>query len=287
MRFFLDLGLNGARRARDVRRWRNRVVSVSDCVNYNGFGYRRDAFHPLHRYLFDCEARGLVAARRAFVEFLRFYRPCDAAQALGLAPLDKEYPLFLMPWYRFTPASFRPLLTWRALPLDCSDLLTRYSARGLASYLIEQEWFWAERALDTLRNHGYDTRRGILQARAFVKADGERRYLLTDGNHRAAAMTFLGWDEVEICCDTLLEVRECDADKWWGVRHGFYSRAAALALFHAYINGNARPHVAAQPAPIEASPDWKKLYLPEPAPRDQRSLRQRSLRQRNSSRGPF
>ena len=127
MRFFLDLGLNGARRARDVRRWRNRVVSVSDCVNYNGFGYRRDAFHPLHRYLFDCEARGLVAARRAFVEFLRFYRPCDAAQALGLAPLDKEYPLF-----------FDAVVSFRARLVSTVADLARATARlfGFADALL-------------------------------------------------------------------------------------------------------------------------------------------------------
>lgn len=262
MKFLLNLGLNAARSVRDVRRWQRKTVKVRDCVNFNGFLYRREAFHPFYSYLCDLEQHGMIVARQNFVEFLQFYRPQDAAQALGVKPLDKPQPLFLMPWDRFLVEDYHSQLCWRSLPMDCSDVLTRYSKHGLVSYLIEQEWFGIERALDSLRKNGYQTQRGFLDTRCFVRASGERRYLLLDGNHRAAAMTYLGWDEVEARIDTLREVREVDADKWWGVRKGFYTREAALALFNGYFNGNSRVRIAAQPTPVEAPAQWKEIYLP-------------------------
>lgn len=263
----VNLGMNAARRVRDVRRWRLMSVPVRDCVNFNAFPYRREGFHPLHCYLFDLEAHGTMAARQEFTEFFRFYRPLDAAQALGLDPLDKPYPLFLLPWDRFLASDYRELLTWRPLPIDCSDIFTRYSQVGLASYLIEDEWFSTERALDSLRNYGYrPNERSYLQTRALVRKTGERRYLLLDGNHRAAAMCYLGWENADVVCDTLREVRESDADKWWGVRKGYYTRESALAIFHAYFNGNTRVQTTATPAPINAPAQWSEIYLGQGTP---------------------
>ncbi len=253
---------HAALRRRSASRWNVTTVPLSACVNYNSFGYGADDFHPLRSYLISLDAGETREARRKFIEFLQFYRPIDAAQALGIAPMNKSYPLFLAPWDSFGESEFRVQRTWRDDPRDCPDILTHFSERGLLSYRIEEEWLWSEGALGSLKTNGYKPREmSWIQGRALIEQDGQKRFLLTDGNHRAAAMAALRWEEVELQWDERHEVRASEAENWWGVRNGFFTREAALAIFHAYFVGNSNVRTTTQAAPILAPRGWKDLYF--------------------------
>ncbi len=251
-----------AHRIRQAPKWSKQIVSLSHCVNYNAFLYGPDVYNPLQDYLFGIQKGTIQQTRRAFIEFLQFYRPTTAAQALGINAQDKDYPLFLFPWDGFGANEFRSLRTWRDEPQDCPDILTHFSERGVLSFRIEEEWIWAERALYSLGTLGYKPdEMGFLRARTLVKSNGERRYLLVDGNHRAAAMTVLGWPSVELEVDERRTVRESEVENWPGVRQGLFSREASLALLDAYFVGNSRPRTSSEAAPLLAPSGWENLYL--------------------------
>lgn len=74
--------------------WIRRTAALADCVSFHGFHYAPGSLHPLQRY-----ASGLVQGtdigelRARYLEFLRYYRPINAAQAWGLPDLDASLPM--------------------------------------------------------------------------------------------------------------------------------------------------------------------------------------------------
>ena len=268
----------GAGRAR----WIARTACLADCVSYHGFHYHEQSAHPLQQYALGL-ARGsdIRALRAQFIEFLRFYRPINAAQAMGLPDLDPALPAWIYPWKRALNSEFRTRRGWSPSPAACSDILTRFCEVGIASYRIEEEWMWAERALHSLRARGYRRSFGCLRAHTLHADDGRVAHLLLDGNHRAAALCAQGVHTVELLSEARWQIRERDVDKWPGVKSGQFSRASALQIFHGFIEGNARPVTTDTPAPILAPPGWTEFYdQADPSPLEWLSkLEQSSLEQ--------
>jgi hypothetical protein len=83
-----------------------------------------------------------------------------------------------------------------------------------------------------------------------VGNDGKNAFLLTDGNHRVAAMIALGYKYVLIRQDAHDRVSEAECDYWPGVSSGRYKREDALGIFQAYFSGNSNYRTASRAAPI-------------------------------------
>ncbi len=237
-----------------ANRWLKRaeVVPLSNCVHFCGFRYGMGEYNPYETYLHDITFTGdREAARRRFVDFLRYYRPKDLGEALGV-DLERHYNLWCYPWTRRMPPS-----GWHDDPASCPDILTNFSSRGVLLHRIEEEFGWLERSLDSICEHGYQPRKfgSQLCARKLVRADGECRYLLEDGNHRVAALSALGEQTVTVSMLPIKTVRETDLLRWPQVRRGSYSTADARSVLHAYFDGNQRVRTTEDPADIlEAAP---------------------------------
>lgn len=241
--------------------WVAHTVFLADCVSYHGFHYHQASEHPLQKYALGLVRGADIRALRAqFIEFLRFYRPINAAQALGLPSLDPNLPSLIYPWKRALDSDFAGRRCWHATPAQCGDILTSFCESGIPSYRIEEEWMWAERAHDSLRARGYQPRYGLLRAHTLHACDGRVAHLLLDGNHRAAALCAQGVQTVRLLSDTRWQIHERNVDEWPGVKSGQFSRASALQIFRGLIEGNARPITTDVPAPILAPPGWLDFY---------------------------
>lgn len=224
------------------------VVPVDRCVHYCAFRYGHGEPHPYERYALAL-ARGedLAAARAAFADFLRHYRPRDFGAALGVT-LSRAYALWDFPWVRGGPER----AAWVDDPDDAPDIITHFSERGILRFRLEQEFFWAERLHYSLRRFGFQPERADrpIEVRTLLAADGATSHLLLDGNHRLAALVARGAKEVPVRQLARQVVRETELAAWPRVADGTYAPEDARRIFRAYFAGNSTPRTTEVPAPM-------------------------------------
>jgi hypothetical protein len=233
-------------------------VAIADCVHYCGFRYGRGEYNPYETYLLELAAGADVGKARArLIEFLRYYRPRHFGEALGCA-LSREYPLWSHPWRRALPPP-----AWREQPDDCPDILTHFSARGIHSYRIDEEFVWLERAFARLERDGYRPEsHGYVVGVELQVTHGSSAFLLIDGNHRVAALSALGQTRVRLRRSLRAAiVKESEVETWPQVRSRVYTTVDALTVFSAYRHGNRTPATTADAAPLLAPSGWESICV--------------------------
>jgi hypothetical protein len=246
---------------RVLRNWlttRTVKAPIAQCVHYCGFRYGHNEYNPYESYIIDV-SRGVPSdvARSRFIEFLRHYRPRHFGEALGLGDmLSRKYPLWIFPWLKMDPESFAGFHGWLTNPEECPDILTHFSEAGIAFHRITEEFFWLERALQSIAKKGYQPlrHRSFVRSLTLRRSDGTESYLLIDGNHRVSAMSALGCESVLIRQALEDRICETECDEWYGVRNGLFDREDALRIFRAYFAGNFNYRTTNEPAPILTRP---------------------------------
>ncbi len=237
-----------------------RVVEapISSCVHFCAFRYGQVQYNPYETYVVEVQ-RGMPidAVRQRFIDFLRQYRPRNMGEALGVIGLPAAYPLWVYPWDDVDLGQFGRKMGWCDDPNEAPDILTHFSDRGILSFRIEQEFYWLGRALQAIRDEGYQPcKYGYVRALQLCRRDGDTAYLLLDGNHRVSALSALGYQKVMLEYDSNAVVREQDCDGWRGVARGAYNKDDALRIFAAYFVGNEHYVTTADRAPILEPPYW-------------------------------
>lgn len=242
-----------------LRSWLTRVsttacvVPIARCVHYAGFRYGCGEYHPYESYLRGrVQGVPLSEVRERFVRFLQYYRPRHFGEALGIH-LEREISLWTYPWQNFTSGP-----AWLRRPEDCTDILTHFSESGVPWSRIREEFEWLERALTSIREHGYQPKRfgSPILVRKFVRVDGKAAYLVLDGNHRLSALSALGNKSVQVRFSFLETQYERSFRRWYQVNRGVYSEADALRVFRAYFDGNHCPETTNVPAPMIGLPPF-------------------------------
>ena len=109
--------------------------------------------------------------------------------------------------------------------------------------VIAREYQRIATQLGSMRRTGYRPRRhpnGFISGYWLVKADGSRRFILVDGNHKLAVLAHLGYESVVATYrgPDLKFVCESDVESWLFVRSGDCSVEDALVYFNAYFQLN-------------------------------------------------
>jgi hypothetical protein len=225
-----------------------REVAIADCVHFCGFRYGRDEFNPYENYI-----RGLVAGktlaqvRERFVDFVRYYRPRNLGEALGVAT-TKQVPLWWLPW-----KSWLKLMqpgAWQESTDDVLDILTYFSPRGIEWSRIEEEFFWMERALRTMSKPGYQPEKfGYIDVFE-LRGNESSRFLVIDGNHRLSALYATGQQRALVRQRPFHLANRKHAWLWPLVLSKHVAHRDALSIFDAYFAGNHNPCRAKLPAPL-------------------------------------
>jgi hypothetical protein len=231
------------------------TVPVAQCVHYGAFRYGCGEPHPYETYackLIRDSDRG--GARAWLVEFLRHYRPRHFGEAIG-ADLGQRHGLWHYPWARRRPADDG----WFEDPLGFPDIVTQFCEEGIPWFRIEQEFFWLERSIFSIRRHGYREQKPGIVARKLVRADGTESFLILDGNHRLSALVALGHREVSLSYLPAATVREESCSDWRQVREGRFTKDDARAVLRSYFEGNPRWRTSPVPAPLLETPPREAL----------------------------
>jgi hypothetical protein len=252
---------------------RYEMISIEQCVHYCGFLYgSQSKINPYQDYLYHFHrGESKKEVRDRFIRFLLSYRPRNMAEALTIN-LTKEYPLWQYPWdhpsfsyprkilsrlLHLTRNYMKPNQTlnnraekspkktdppwagWIDDPLDIPDILTHFSSNGIYMFKIEQEFVWLERAYYSIREKGYEPNLADnpIEAIKLISGIGERKFIITDGNHRISSLYSLGKLE-PLRCRITNEVYEEDLQNWHQVKAGLFTRDDARKIFSLYFVGN-------------------------------------------------
>jgi len=227
-------------------------MAVKQCVHYCGFRYGHGEYHPYETYVKRLHQRvPLNQIRDEFEQFLKFYRPRDLGQALGVG-LSRQYPLWLYPWssslkyWRTTRTS-----GWYASPDKIPDIITHFSEGGVPRRMIENEYEWLHGAYESISLEGYQPEKyGYPYAQLLFGYNGNIACLMLDGNHRISVLSALGYKSVVVKYRQDKSVSIQDIDRWTGVKNGVYTKDDAESVFDAYFSGNLNYFKSNSPAAI-------------------------------------
>lgn len=220
-------------------------VPLSDCLGLMPVAFRcdRKGGHPFVDTLVGVIGGRLGGyAGSPLWAYYRDWQPATAADVLGvegasvlrwMPPLGSP-----LPWDRLTPDDH--LRLW-------SDIARRdYQENGF-DLSVDAGWKgWGPmreaagaaefarlcRTLRAIRRRGYRRHNaydGDIAGQALCHG-GRIRFALGPGQHRVAALSALGHEDIPLRCDPHFIRRE-DVDRWPNVRRGIYSREQALAVF--------------------------------------------------------
>jgi hypothetical protein len=204
--------------------------------------------HPLVAVLTgDTSVDACSYSNSPLKEFVSTHAPLDACGALGLdassapgfAGLDPRMSVY--PWERVEPHESLP--AWRDTVLRelgpyCSgrprDLLDSQLLRGEAGMrrLVSVKRSIIERGYRA--GSGPD---GSIQAELLVDRSNDWCVLVRRGEHRAAVLASLGWDEIPIRLSPGQVIRESEVEFWYQVQAGRVTAAGARSVFRRVFGG--------------------------------------------------
>ena len=207
-------------------------VEISQCRHFGGFRYGTASVNPYEQFASGlANGRGVVELRSELMGFLSGYRPRTMGELLD-EPTLGEVPLWLFPWSVRSSHSGG----WHRHASEVPDIITHFSDEGIPLEIVDSEIEWLLRAFNAIRTIGYQPDRfSHIRVRPLVAANSV--YIVTDGNHRLAALSALGHTRVQVRVQLGSTRHARNARFWPQVLGGRYSVAEARTLVAAYAKG--------------------------------------------------
>lgn len=215
-------------------------MDIKQCVHYCGFRYGNGEYHPYESYVTRLHRKEpLKKIRGEFEQFLKYYRPRDMGEVLGVE-LSRPYPLWLFPWSsRWKYWRTKESAGWSASAGQIPDIITHFSMAGVPRRMIDHEYGWLHGAYESISAEGYNPEKyGYPHGQLLLGHDGRIACLMLDGNHRVSALSALGYESLVVKYRQSKSVSIQHIDEWTGVKNGFYTKDDAVILFNGYFSGN-------------------------------------------------
>jgi hypothetical protein len=210
-------------------------IQISQCRHYCAFKYGDASFNPYEQYITGLHLQKPISTlREDFEFFLVHYRPRNFGEALGIE-ISTDIPLWIYPWN--SQENFNPKNGWLDDIDKVSDIITHFCSQGIKRSSIQKEYFWLERAYNSILNNGYQPNQNSYIEVFELKKNKENVFIVKDGNHRLSALAALGYKEVIVKRYRSNRMNERDLEKWGQVKSGLYSKSEVLALFDIYFSG--------------------------------------------------
>lgn len=218
------------------------------------FRYGPDSNHPFVLAIRHAKARPKESQYAAIYEVLaEFYESFAPAGIADYLPLRADSPLRLyppwaviMPWVARTPEQYQDDVKGYTLAEN------RYYSKS-SGFGIEKGWGFLGPVhpdkldvetrrllylLQSIQSRGYrrhDAVDGDITAYILIGDDKEWAWRTTNGFHRAATLSGLGWEYIPIRPYQI--IRRYDVSFWPGVRSGLFTVEEALRIFDLMMEG--------------------------------------------------
>ena len=221
-----------------------RDVQISDLRHYCGFKYGCNTFNPYENFIVGLHS-GLYLnlLKENFNNFLIRYRPENLGEALGIN-LSKKYPLWCYPWNSCCKFGNG----WVPKLENVPDVMTHFCDLGIPITLVEQEYFWHQRAYNNIKVNGYQPQKhGYVELMEIV-VKSKRCYIVLDGNHRVSALSALGFKSV---CAKITHIYNIqNVHVFPQVEKMAMSENDAITIMQKYIDGVTDRPIVGKPSKI-------------------------------------
>lgn len=227
-----------------IRLYKNRgsqlmEIPIDICINALGFSYGGQGWHYLTALLKEYEGNNKLTPENSVLnKFHNLYQPESFFELIKHKGEDIKFrpPIGIYPW-----ASFYVKESKRG-GKEKDLKLTRFC--GPSDFkLIKRDFNLAINVYKDIKKRGYRpwlNESGFVTGSFLMKENGERRFMVLDGNHRVAVLSVLGYESVTVrYADACYpEIKESDVNEWYYVKSGQCSKDDALAYFNAYFELN-------------------------------------------------
>ncbi len=215
--------------------WRHYVFALKDCRTIFGAGFGVGQWHHLVETFREIEKQNeLNYKNTSLYKFLKNFRPKSICDLVTCSDGTK-LPLFQYPWGSFNTFDGKK-----------DPLKSRFCGPSEDSF-IEEEFHRSIRLFKDLKKSGYrplSPNNDYVSGSILEKLNGEKIFVVLQGNHRLAALAALGITEVEIrLYPSIVKpfIREKDVLSWNRVKSGDCSVEDSLRIFNWFFDqsGNA------------------------------------------------
>lgn len=205
-------------------------VSPMDSATIFGHSFSPKANHFLIQFLIE-ESQGHMGKNRksAVERFHNKFCPSTTGQALGLN-LENDLPLFVYPWGVFGSG---------AKVTNKNPELSRFCGPSTLKFVNEEKHRMRQLTAN-LEKGGYKPDQfpnSYIQGVWLTSVSGRQKFVVLQGNHRMAALSFLGYNSIDVRTDLFVvrEVRESEILNWPLVEAGLIDEREALLIFQKFF----------------------------------------------------
>jgi hypothetical protein len=201
-----------------------------------GASFAPDGWHHIVQTLREHDADPQISLERTTLyAFLKQFAPRTMQDWTGL-PGTGSLDAFTYPWGWFTP---------RRPKTGEQRWLSRFCGPSTDDF-IRAEYEAILRLRAHMQGEGYRPYRhasGFIQGTVLISREGERRFIVMQGNHRMAVLAHMGVARLHVRSDprvTLPAVHESLVHTWPNVRNGLFTAKDAQSVFRHLFNGDFR-----------------------------------------------
>lgn len=224
--------------------WKHKIreVEMEKCMNPLGFSFGKNGWHCLVEYLRELESNPDMPIEDSILyRFHKRYQPLSIRELVVAAGMEVD----------FDPGFFR--YPWGDFKTDFDHTLpekdkhrTRFCGPSDES-LIEADALNIKALRDTMKYHGYNPWKypnSFIGGVFLCKDGGDYRFVVLQGNHRVAVMSYLGIERFQVIFlkNRMRCIEEKDIDTWYYVKKVMCTKEAARKYFDAFftLNGTER-----------------------------------------------
>jgi len=213
------------------RPWRQRTICPEDATTIFGCSFGDGGWHHIRRTLFEFDSDPSIAlAESSLHRYLERFCPSSISPLAGVSG-EEPLPLFVYPWGTFNDGGIVSAKDPRS---------SRFCGPSTAAF-IDEEFQRTIRLYAEMRAQGYLPTRfpnSHIGGTWLEAADGRRRFVVMQGNHRMAILAHLGIPKIEVRTipQALICVKETDIARWPLVAAGRCSVDHARRVFDMFFS---------------------------------------------------
>jgi hypothetical protein len=217
--------------------WKQRLISPSEARTIYGCSFGDEGWNHLRETLKEYDANSRIHYRdTTLFQYLTRFQPKSICQLLKPTPPKSDWlPLFVYPWGTFRKrevAAHKDAWTSRFCGPSSEEFVAEEFHRTISLYR-------------QLKKSGYKPWRyghTFIGGTFMHDANGERRFVILQGNHRAAILAHLGWKQIAVrdVPGYLARLRENEAESWPLVGRGACTPDLARRIFRLFFTENGR-----------------------------------------------
>jgi hypothetical protein len=223
--------------------WMERQVSIDECRSVFAASFGSPGWHHIRATLREFDANpGIDYRDTSLYAFLTAFCPASISEFADTAG-DAPLPLFVYPWGTFRQGeamSPKNASTSRFCGPSSDEFVADEFNRIIAMY----------RQLKSVGYRPYRYPHSFIGGTWLQAADGARRFVVLQGNHRLAILAHLGSERIAVrpLRGWLSIVREADIHDWMLVKSGRCSLAHARSVFALFfqLDGSHLKHLVTQ-----------------------------------------